>query len=294
MHLYDAKGSQIFQRIMALDEYYPTRSEREILEFHGEEIVAPFRRRRCTLVDLGAGDGTKTRLLLSLLYRRSAGLSYAPIDLSAAALWESSAQMAAAFPGLHVAPVVAEYAEGLKWLATREGSGALLVLFLGSNIGNLERSGARGFLGELRAALRPGDHVLVGFDLLKDVGLLRRAYDDGRGVTAAFNLNLLARMNRELGADFDLSSFAHRATFDPTRPAMESWLESLRDQAVTVADRRFTFASGEVIHTEISCKYRESDVTEFARAAGFAEVGRFRDRRSWFLDALWRVPGRAR
>ena len=293
LHLYDAAGSRIFQRIMELEEYYPTRCEEEILEVHGEAIVAPFLGRRCTLVDLGAGDGTKTRLLLSHLHRNCPNLRYAPVDISASALLKSSAEMSVAFPGLEVAPVAAEYAEGLLWLGTREKSGgAFLVLFLGSNIGNLEHGEARRLLVKLREALRPGDHVLVGFDLLKDLGVLRRAYDDPRGVTAAFNLNLLSRMNRELQADFDLSAFAHRATFDPRRPAMESWLESLRDQVVTVAGRRFPFVASERIHTEISCKYREADVTAFARAAGFAEVGHFRDRRSWFLDALWRVPGR--
>jgi len=294
VYFYDAQGSEIFKRIMALEEYYPTRCEQEILETHGEEVVAPFLRRRSTLVDLGAGDGAKTRLLLSRLHRRCPDLTYAPVDVSCSALAESSARMSAAFPGLSVEPVAAEYAEGLAWLGRREGSGSLLVLFLGSNIGNLERAGAHRLLGELRAALRPGDHVLVGFDLLKDLDVLRGAYDDGLGVTAAFNLNLLARMNRELGADFDLGAFAHRATFDPERPAMESWLESQRDQVATVGGARFAFQARERIHTEISCKYRESDVTEFARSAGFAEVGRFRDRRGWFLDALWRVPGRVR
>ena len=141
----------------------------------------------------------------------------------------------------------------------------------------------------MRTALRPGDYVLVGFDLLKDLSVLRAAYDDDAGVTAAFNLNLLARINRELDGDFDLESFEHVATFDPSRPAMVSWLRSRRRQRVRVAGQSFRFEAGESIHTEISCKYREEDVTALAAAAGFLEVGRFRDRRSWFADALWRV-----
>jgi len=293
MYFYDAWGSRLFQRIMALEEYYPTRCELEILARHGDELVAPLAARHGTVVDLGAGDGAKTSLLLARLHGRSPSLAYAPIDVSLAALRDSSARMAERYPGLHVAPIAGEYAEGLRWLGERAASGALLVLFLGSNIGNLERDAAVAFLRELRGALHAGDHVLVGFDLLKDLDVLRRAYDDARGVTAAFNLNLLARMNRELGADIDLSSFAHRATFDPARPAMESWLVSLRSQVVTVAGRRFSLRAGEPIHTEISCKYREEDVTAFARLAGFEEAGRFRDRRGWFLDALWRVPGGA-
>lgn len=291
-YFYDAKGSRLFQRIMTLEEYYPTRSEQEILETHGDRIVTSFRGRESTVVDLGAGDGTKTRSLLSRLYRRCPGLSYAPIDVSLAALSESCARMTADFPGIQVRPVMAEYAEGLRWLRVRAGNQPLLVLFLGSNIGNLERPEARGFLKTLRAALRAGDHVLVGFDLMKELAVLRRAYDDAQGVTAAFNLNLLERMNRELGANFEPSSFAHRATFDPGRLAMESWLQSLKDQTVTVAGKRFAFFDGEAIHTEVSCKYRESDVTEFAAAAGFAEVAHLHDRRGWFVDALWRVPGR--
>jgi len=291
LYFYDARGSQLFQRIMALEEYYPTRCEREILERHGDRLVASLSERQGTLVDLGAGDGTKTRLLLSRFFHRSPGVSYAPIDVSPTALWDTASRMATEFPGLHVVPVVGEYAEGLRWLVAREGSGALLVLFLGSNIGNLEREAALSFLRELRAALRPGDHVLVGFDLLKDRAVLHRAYDDAEGVTSEFNLNLLARINRELGADFDLAGFAHRATFDPLRPAMESWLESLRDQTVTLAGRRLSFSAGELVHTEISCKYREEDISAFARSTGFHEVGRFRDDRGWFADALWRVPG---
>ncbi len=291
LYFYDAWGSRLFQRIMALEDYYPTRCEMEILRRSGNEVVAPLLDRHGTVVDLGAGDGAKTHLLLARLHRRSPSLSYAPIDVSLAALRDASSRMAARYPGLRVTPFAGDYAEGLRWLAAREASGALLVLFLGSNIGNLERGAAIAFLRELRGALRPGDHVLVGFDLLKDLEVLRRAYDDAQGVTAAFNLNLLARMNRELGADIDLSSFEHLATFDPARPAMESWLVSLKTQVVTVAESRFSFRAGERIHTEISCKYREEDVTEFGRLAGFAETGRFRDRRGWFLDVLWRVPG---
>lgn len=285
---YDARGSEIFQRIMALDGYYPTRIEHEILSRHGSEIVAPFFGRGCTVVDLGAGDGSKTQLLLEPLSLRSPRFGYAPIDISGAALADVSARMSAAFPRLRVTPVEAEYFDGLRALQGRE-PGSLLVLFLGSNIGNLERAEAIAFLRSLRAALSPGDHVLVGFDLLKDVGALRAAYDDPEGVTAEFNLNLLGRMNRELGADFDLETFEHRATFDPVRPAMESWLSSRLRQRVWIAGRPFDFEAGETIHTEISCKYRAQDPSAFAAEAGFSEFGQFHDGRGWFADALWRV-----
>jgi len=285
---YDARGSELFREIMALGAYYPTRVEREILERHAEEITAPLAGSPCTVVDFGAGDGTKTRLVLAPLCGRLPGPAYAPIDISPAALADVAHRMASAFPRLRVVPVQGEYFDGLRTLGHRDG-GALLVLFLGSNVGNLERGEAITFLRSVRGALRPGDHVLVGFDLLKDPETLRAAYDDPGGVTAAFNLNLLARINRELDGDFDPGAFEHVATFDPARPAMESWLRSRRRQRVRVAGRCFRFGTGECIHTEVSCKYRERDVEAFAAAAGFEEAGRFRDRRGWFVDALWRV-----
>ena len=289
--LYDARGSEIFQEIMSLGAYYPTRVEHEILERHAAEITARLAGGPCTVVDLGAGDGTKTRLLLAPILERSPRAVYAPIDISSAALENVSARMASAFPRLRVSPIEAEYFDGLRALVRRD-AGGLLVLFLGSNIGNLERAEAIDFLRLLRRSLRCGDHVLVGFDLLKDVSVLQAAYDDHGGVTAAFNLNLLARINRELDGDFEVRHFEHVATFDHARPAMESWLRSRRRHLVRVAGRRFRLEAGECVHTEISCKYREEDITAFAAAAGFEEVGRYLDRRRWFADALWRVGER--
>lgn len=286
--LYDERGSLLFQQIMALAAYYPTRVEHEILERHAGEIAARVDGGDCTVVDLGAGDGAKTRLLLAALRSRGTRPTYAPVDLSEAALSSAARRMGAEFPGLRVAPVRSDYLGGLRALGPRS-AGPLLVLFLGSNVGNLERGDADAFLGSLSRSLRPGDHMLVGFDLLKDLSILRAAYDDPEGVTAAFNLNLLVRMNRELGGDLEPGAFEHLATYDPRRPAMESWIRSRRRQVVRVAGRTFRLEAGERIHTEISCKYRERDVGAFARSTGVEEVGRFRDRRRWFVDALWRV-----
>jgi len=287
---YDARGSQLFQWITNLPGYYLTRVEREILEQHGEEVVRPFAGRHCTVVDLGAGDGHKTRMLLGRLSRPTAGLAYAPVDVSAAALEEAAGQVRRALPAVEVRPLRATWQEALRRLPAREG-GVRLVLFLGSSIGNLELAEARRLLRRLRAALAPGDHLLVGFDLVKPLAALRRAYDDPQGVTRTFNLNLLVRMNRELGADFDPGAFRHRATWDPVRPAMESWLESGRRQRVHVGGREIRLERGERIHTEISCKYSEAQIDGLARAAGLEEAGRFHDRRRWFADALWRIPG---
>lgn len=286
--LYDARGSELFREIMALDAYYPTRVEDEILGAHSPEIVAAVAGPACTVVDLGAGDGAKTRHVLAALRSCVPRPTYAPIDISPAALADVSKRMGSAFPWLKVRPVQAEYVDGVRSLGPRD-AGPVLVLFLGSNIGNLEGVEAVRFLQTLRGSLRSGDHVLVGFDLLKEESVLRAAYDDVEGVTAAFNLNLLARVNRELAGDIDPGSFEHVATFDPRRPAMESWLRSRRRQRVRVAGRPFRFEVDERIHTEISCKYREQDLDAMARTSGFEPVGRYGDRRRWFVDALWRV-----
>jgi len=286
---YDARGSQLFQWITNLPDYYLTRVEREILEAHGDAIVAPVATGRCTVVDLGAGDGHKTQLLLRRLLAGGAEVTYAPVDISQAALDVARERVRAELPGVAVRPVRATYARALRLLAGGRDDGPKLVLFLGSSIGNLEHQAARDFLGGLRRALRPGDHVLVGFDLVKPLPILLAAYDDPQGLTAAFNLNLLTRLNRELGADFDLQAFRHVATWDPGRPAMESWLESRRAQVVHLGRIAHAFAAGERIHTEISCKYTGAQLTAFAAGAGFGEVGRFTDRAGWFADALWRA-----
>jgi L-histidine N-alpha-methyltransferase len=288
-YFYDDRGSRLFQWICRLPDYYLTRVEREILDRHGGAILAPLCGRPCTVVDLGAGDGHKTLRLLRRLAQAGAGVTYAPVDLSQAALEEAAARVRSRLPGLPVQPVRATYSSALRRLASLPQADSRLVLFLGSSIGNFEHAAARSTLRALRRALRPGDHLLVGFDLVKPLSLLQRAYDDPPGVTRAFNLNLLARINRELGADFDLSAFRHVATWDPVRPAMESWLESTRAQAVRIAAHRHRFAPGERIHTEISGKYSDAQVTAFGADAGFTEVGRFSDPSRWFVDVLWRV-----
>jgi len=245
--------------------------------------------RACTVVDLGAGDGHKSQLLLDRLLDRGVAVTYAPIDVSPAALDEACVRVRHHSPQVTLRPVCAEYVAGLRQLAAPEVPAPRLVLFLGSSIGNLEHAAAAAFLGTLRGALGAGDHALVGFDRVKPLAALRLAYDDPQGVTRAFNLNLLHRMNRELGADFEPWAFRHRATWDPRRPAMESWLESARSQAVRVAGHVFRLRRGERIRTEISCKYRPAQIAAFARGAGFREVRRFHDARRWFADALWRA-----
>jgi L-histidine N-alpha-methyltransferase len=285
--LYDERGSRLFEWITRLPEYDLARNELAILAGNLPAILAPLVGARCTVVDLGAGDGHKTRVLVEALRARCPAVTYAPLDLSRAALDAAARRVSAEVPGVTVTPVQADWGAGLRRVA-REAEGRKLVLFLGSSIGNLEDDEAGRLLRDVRVVLSPGDHLLVGFDLLKPVAEHLAAYDDAAGVTRAFNLNLLARMNRELGADFDPDGFRHLATFDPVRPAMESWLESLRRQEVRVAGRAFVFEAGERIHTEISCKYDLGRIETLRRAGGFAPVGLFQDERRRFADALWR------
>jgi len=288
-YFYDEEGSRLFRRIMALPDYYVTRAEAEILTAHASRIADACAGRRVTLVDLGAGDGTKTSVLLDALSARCDQLVYAPVDICAEALAELEAAHAERHPRIPVASFVGDYAEGLAAVGKRFPDHVRVALFLGSNLGNLPPDDATALLCTWRRALRPGDFLLLGLDLVKDPKLLQAAYDDPEGVTAAFNLNLLVRMNRELDADFDPSSFRHYARFDPRRNAMESYLVSTRDQLVRVAGECIGFAAWEAIQTEISCKYRQSDVEAFARTAGLSPVGWFYDSRHWFLDALLRA-----
>jgi dimethylhistidine N-methyltransferase len=285
--LYDARGSQLFAWITRLPGYGLARDELAILTRHRAAVAAPFAGAPCAVVDLGAGDGHKTRVLLDALRARSPAVTYAPVDLSRAALDDAARRVRAEAPGVTVRPVQADWGQGLRALSGNPVP--KLVLFLGSSIGNLERPAAVALLRELRAALRPADRVLVGFDLLKPLRALRAAYDDPGGVTRAFNLNLLARANRELGADFDVGAFRHVVTFDPARPAMESWLESTRRQVVHLAGRELVLEEGERIHTEISCKYDHASIEAIRRGAGLHEEALLRAGRRRFVDALWRA-----
>jgi L-histidine Nalpha-methyltransferase len=286
---YDDVGSRLFQWITRIPDYYPTRVETEILERSGARIAAQHAGRPVTLVDLGAGDGHKTQILVDHLRAVGARVTYAPVDVSPAALELAAARMREAGPDVSVAPIHARYGPGVRRAATLVPGAARLVLFLGSSIGNLERPEALAFLRNVRTALAAGDRALVGFDLMKPRRILQRAYDDSQGVTRAFNLNLLARLNRECGADFELSAWRHVATFDPARPAMESWLESTRRQVVRFGGAAFGFSAGERIHTEISCKYTLPRVSALARDARFREEDHLVDARGWFVDALWTV-----
>jgi L-histidine Nalpha-methyltransferase len=292
MYFYDDAGSRLFQQIMDLPEYYPTRAEFAIFREHGAAIAAalsPAGGGDFALVELGAGDGAKTKLLLRELLAAGTPFTYAPVDISAGAMTGLVAALGQELPALQVAPVVADYATALTQLPTRPGSKA--VLFLGSNIGNFGPAERLDFLRQLAAPLAPADRLLIGFDLQKDPRRIRAAYDDAQGVTAAFNLNLLTRLNRELGADFDLAHWQHYTDYSPLNGAVRSFLVSTRAQPVRVAalEETFDFAAWEVIHTENSYKFTLPQIEALAAEAGLRVVEYFTDAATDFADVVLAV-----
>ncbi|WP_300620262.1 L-histidine N(alpha)-methyltransferase [Dokdonella sp.] len=286
MHLYDALGSALFEAITRLPEYGVWRAERRVLERHANDIAACCQ--ADTVIELGSGSATKTRLLLEASLRRHP-VSYVAVDVSPSAL-EGTRATLRDLDGLAVTLVEADYLSGLeRALQARGNAGRVLVLFLGSSLGNYAAGEASRWLGAIRRSLRSGDGLLVGVDLDKPARRLLSAYADPLGVTAAFNLNLLARMNRELGADFDPSSFRHVARFDPRTRDVEMHLRSLRAQQVHFARLGLSVVlrAGETIHTESSHKYRTEELDALAAGAGFRPAGHWRDDAWPFLEALY-------
>ena len=290
-YFYDAVGSRIFQEIMELDEYYPTKCEREILGTNAGEILAPLEGRSFNLIDLGSGDGAKTVILLEHLVNRDADVRYVPIDISIGAMETCVASVGEKLPGLEIAGLVSDYALGIEWLASQDSERCNLLLLLGSNLGNFNKPKARAFLRSLWNALHPDDYALVGFDLKKDIDLLLDAYNDSLGVTARFNLNILEKINRELGGNFDVEKFRHFGTYDVFSGAMESYLVSRARQSVYVEALHYTFEfqPWEPIHTEYSYKFLESDIDALASDTGYVIECCFYDGKRYFADALFRV-----
>ena len=274
---YDAEGSALFEKITELPEYYPTRAERSILRAVSPEIAALTGAN--VLVELGSGSSEKTRLLLDALRDAGTLRSYVPVDVSESALVLAGDALATEYPGLAVDAVVSDFEESLG-LPSPDGDESRLVAFLGSTIGNMVPAERAEFLARVRGQLRPGDTFLLGTDLVKDPAVLVAAYDDSAGVTAAFNKNVLAVLNAELGADFDLDRFEHVAAWDADREWIEMRLRSTAAQTVRVRDLGLTvtFAAGEEMRTEVSAKFRRPGVERELAAAGFAM-------RSWWTDA---------
>ena len=292
MYFYDDAGSRLFQEIMELPEYYPTRTEFRIFREHGAAIAAALSagaKDAFTLVELGAGDGAKTKLLLRELLATGPAFSYAPVDISAGAMMGLVEALGQELPALRVTPVVESYARALTQLRSWPGSKA--VLFLGSNIGNFGPAERLDFLRQLAAPLTAADRLFIGFDLQKDPRRIRAAYDDAQGVTAAFNLNLLTRLNRELGADFDLAHWQHYTDYSPLNGAVRSYLVSTQAQRVRIAalNQTVDFAAWEVIHTENSYKFTLPQIEELAADAGLRVVATFTDAATDFADVVLAV-----
>ena len=282
-YFYDADGSALFERITTLDAYYPTRTERAILERNAGEIAASVGP-GVVLIEFGSGSSSKTRIVLDALDDVAA---YVPIDISSEFMQDSVDRLHADYPELSVVPVVADYA--LPFEPPTLPAGPRLLFFPGSTIGNFEHEEATAFLRRASRLAGAGGMLLLGVDLEKDAAILERAYDDPEGVTAEFNRNLLVRINRELGADFDPEAFRHSARYDSKRRRVEMHLVAQRDHAVTVSGEEFSIRAGESIHTENAYKYRVETVESMAARAGFALKRIWTDDRCWFAVLLFDV-----
>ncbi len=288
VYFYDKVGSELFEQICLQPEYYCTRAEAEILQKHARDIASHCHN-PVQLVELGSGSSAKTRILLEAFVRAGMRTTYVPIDISSEILAESAAELDRALPPLTVKPVAARYEEGLEMIDPSDGS--VLLLWLGSSIGNFERGAAKAFLDGLLERLSSGDRLLLGVDLLKNSATLEAAYNDRAGVTAAFNLNLLARINRELGGAFDLDRFDHSAVFNAAEGRVEMYLVSRCEQRVRIEalDMTVSFSRGERIHTENSHKYRAEDIAALARPASGVVVRQWFDPRGQFSLNLFEL-----
>lgn len=276
---YDARGSELFEQICEVEDYYVTRTERGIIEANAGTI-AGITESRVTVAELGSGSSEKTALLLERLVASGRRVRYVPIDVSESALVDAAERLTESHPAIEIRAMAAEYEPALAQLPSLV-DGQCLLLFLGSNLGNFDPSGAERLLCSMRGALpRSSDRLLIGLDLVKDRATLERAYDDREGVTAEFNKNVLSRINRELDADFDLDAFEHAARWNQEKKRVEMHLVSTKHQRVRIGalGRTVDLQAGESIHTESSYKFTPADVDGLAGSAGFALEARFVDR----------------
>ncbi len=287
--LYDSEGSRLFERITTLPEYYPTRTERDILANYAGAIIAATGPDRCLplrLLELGAGTAAKTGILLEAATRLRDEVIYIPVDVSSDALDAACDSIGCLFPDVQLEPMVANYVTHPPRLERFKGT--TLAMYIGSSIGNFSPEEAGAILRNLRSELRPGDGLLLGTDMVKDEATLVRAYDDRDGVTAAFNLNVLHRFNRELGANFDTGCFRHRVRWNRVKSRIEMHLESTRGQCVSIpaAQLSVEFAAFETIHTENSYKFTQSTLGGLLGDAGFTIEQTWADPRQWYALTL--------
>jgi L-histidine N-alpha-methyltransferase len=289
-YFYDEAGDLLFQKIMASPDYYLTDCEKDIFKNKTAALakaISPISG-DFDLIELGAGDGTKSQYLLSHLVQQNAAFRYVPIDISGHILQELENRLKAEIPSLVTAPLHGEYFEMLE-MAYKLSDKPKVILFLGANIGNMTQEEAGSFSQELRGFVNPGDLLLIGLDLKKHPRIILRAYDDRDGITARFTLNLLARMNRELGANFELDKFEHYQNYDPGTGACKSYLVSLRDQTVNVAGHQISFLQDESMFMEVSQKYTLDEAEELAWSSRFKQIDTFLDTKAWFANVLWKA-----
>ncbi len=289
-YFYDDSGSSIFQEITKMPEYYLTKSEQEILETQKEQITdalvsdAP----AIDLLELGSGDGSKTKILLKLLLQKNTKFEYIPVDISSKANCDLVAELNKDIPSLKISPLTGDF-----FCLTNSGNTysnkRKVILFLGSNIGNFTEREIDLFLTQLYELCRKGDKILIGFDLKKSPGIIMKAYDDPYGQTRKFNLNHLARLNRELGADFNLSRFEHHTTYNPVSGYLKSFLVSKEQQTVNIKSlgQRFIFNRWEPVFMELSRKFDIATIEYLAVSHGLSVVKHFTDQKNWFTDSLW-------
>ncbi|MEP6947267.1 MAG: L-histidine N(alpha)-methyltransferase [Acidobacteriota bacterium] len=291
-YFYDDEGSRLFQEIMKLPEYYLTGCESEIFSEQTDAIFRSFANGGggFDLIELGAGDGTKTAILIAHFLENNADISYSPIDISQEALDALSAKFHAEFPQLRIDARNGDYFQILGSLSAG-GRRRKILLFLGSNIGNFTREQSLEFFRRLRGVMNPNDLLFIGFDLQKDPHIIANAYDDRSGVTASFNLNLLKRINRELGGDFDPEKFIHYANYRPIEGSARSFLVSREKQTVHISavNRSFEFEPWEAVFMEISQKFTLQMIEDLARESGFRVKKNFVDSKRYYCDSLWSV-----
>jgi L-histidine Nalpha-methyltransferase len=287
-YFYDAVGDKLFQDLMSCEEYYPTKCEMEIFSEKTAEICKAIigDGDAFDLIELGAGDATKSTYLLKYLVDQQADFTYLPIDISENVISYLNITLPVTLPGLQMTGLNGEYFAMLEKAASLSNK-RKVVMFLGSNIGNMPVPEAESFCRELREHLSPGDLLLIGFDLKKNPKTVLAAYNDKEGITKRFNLNLLERINRELNGSFDSSQFEHFPTYNPETGACKSYLVSLRDQNVKISCETIHFSENEIIDMEISQKFTVEQIDQMALNASFKAVNHFFDNKKWFTDVIW-------
>ncbi|SHN24068.1 dimethylhistidine N-methyltransferase [Cyclobacterium lianum] len=286
-YFYDDRGSAIFQQIMRMPEYYLPECETEILQHRATDIIGILPQAGYDIVELGAGDGSKTAFFLEALVRKKKNITYIPLDISPEILAVNKNIVQQKLPDLCIKPIAGDYFETLEKITSRKVP--KIILFLGSNIGNFEGEKALDFIRFVKNFMRKGDYFMLGVDLKKHPRTILAAYDDPAGITRSFNLNLLERINRELSGNFDTALFDHYASYDPISGATKSFLISKIQQQVSVADQIINFSANEAIHMEVSQKYSLEDLDQIRMQAGFKSDHHFTDTKSYFSISLFEL-----